>query len=146
VKTSVSAMNPSEPSGTETLRYNEFTLDDTEIRLYARLLLTDQTLFSIFYNAMWFSHVVVITIASLSYVKRCSFFNTFNARVVLLFSSKMKDVIDVLAMQREKRNTLQKSITIDYTKSSDSFTVSRFIFECGMLATIFIIFYFIRCH
>lgn len=46
----------------------------------------------------------------------------------------MKDVIDVLAMQREKRNTLQKSITIDYTKSSDSFTVSRFIFECGMLA------------
>lgn len=50
------------------------------------------------------------------------------------FSSKMKDVIDVLAMQREKRNTLQKSITIDYTKSSDSFTVSRFIFECGMLA------------
>jgi len=48
VKTSVSAMNPSEPSGTETLRYNEFTLDDTEIRLYARLLLTDQTLFSIF--------------------------------------------------------------------------------------------------
>ncbi|XP_076674604.1 cyclin Q isoform X2 [Andrena cerasifolii] len=47
-------------------------------------------------------------------------------------SSKMKDVIDVLAMQREKRNTLQKSITIDYTKSSDSFTVSRFIFECGL--------------
>jgi len=49
-----------------------------------------------------------------------------------LFSSKMKDVIDVLAMQREKRNTLQKSITIDYSKSNDSFTVSRFIFECGM--------------
>ena len=49
----------------------------------------------------------------------------------LLFSSKMKDVIDVLAMQREKRNTLQKSITIDYTKNSDSFTISRFIFECG---------------
>ncbi|EFN73689.1 Cyclin-related protein FAM58A [Camponotus floridanus] len=71
-------MNPSEPSSTETLRYNEFTLDDTET------------------------------------------------------SSKMKDVIDVLAMQREKRNTLQKSITIDYTKSSDSFTVSRFIFECGL--------------
>lgn len=46
-------------------------------------------------------------------------------------SSKMKDVIDVLAMQREKRNTLQKSITIDYTKANDSFTVSRFIFECG---------------
>ena len=49
----------------------------------------------------------------------------------MLFSSKMKDVIDVLAMQREKRNTLQKSITIDYTKNSDSFTISRFIFECG---------------
>lgn len=49
----------------------------------------------------------------------------------------MKDVIDVLAMQREKRNTLQKSITIDYTKSSDSFTVSRFIFECGMSAVMF---------
>lgn len=48
----------------------------------------------------------------------------------------MKDVIDVLAMQREKRNTLQKSITIDYTKSSDSFTVSRFIFECGMLTVV----------
>lgn len=43
----------------------------------------------------------------------------------------MKDVIDVLAMQREKRNTLQKSITIDYTQASDSFAVSRFIFECG---------------
>lgn len=43
----------------------------------------------------------------------------------------MKDVIDVLAMQREKRNTSQKSITIDYTKGTDSFTISRFIFECG---------------
>lgn len=48
----------------------------------------------------------------------------------------MKDVIDVLAMQREKRNTLQKSVTIDYTKSSDSFTISRFIFECGKLTNI----------
>jgi len=46
-------------------------------------------------------------------------------------SSKMKGVIDVLAMQREKRLTLQKVITIDYTKSTDSFTVARFIFECG---------------
>ena len=45
----------------------------------------------------------------------------------------MKDVIDVLAMQREKRSSLQKGITIDYTAASDSFTVSRFIFECGML-------------
>lgn len=43
----------------------------------------------------------------------------------------MKDVIDVLAMQREKRNTLQKSLTIDYTKANDSFTAARFIFECG---------------
>ncbi|KAH0563716.1 hypothetical protein KQX54_005004 [Cotesia glomerata] len=48
-----------------------------------------------------------------------------------VLSSKMKDVIDVLAMQREKRNILQKSITIDYTISSDSFAISRFIFECG---------------
>lgn len=44
----------------------------------------------------------------------------------------MKDVIDVLAMQREKRNTLQKSITIEYNGANDTFTVSRFIFECGM--------------
>jgi hypothetical protein len=43
----------------------------------------------------------------------------------------MKGVIDVLAMQREKRISLQKSIIIDYTKASDSFTVARFIFECG---------------
>ncbi|KAK0162910.1 hypothetical protein PV327_006641 [Microctonus hyperodae] len=46
-------------------------------------------------------------------------------------SSKMKDVIDVLAMQREKRNSLQKSVTIDYTNVNDTFTVARFIFECG---------------
>lgn len=52
----------------------------------------------------------------------------------------MKDVIDVLAMQREKRNTLQKSITIDYTKSTDSFTVSRFIFECGKLLGYYILY------
>ncbi|XP_015111531.1 cyclin-Q isoform X2 [Diachasma alloeum] len=47
-------------------------------------------------------------------------------------NSKMMDVIDVLAMQREKRSTLQKSITMDYTSSNDSFTVARFIFECGI--------------
>ncbi|XP_043273128.1 cyclin-Q isoform X1 [Venturia canescens] len=47
-------------------------------------------------------------------------------------SSKMKDVIDVLALQREKRSSLQKSITIDYTATNDLFTVSRFIFECGL--------------
>lgn len=45
----------------------------------------------------------------------------------------MKGVIDVLAMQREKRLTLQKAITMDYTKATDSFTVARFIFECGEL-------------
>lgn len=126
-------MNPSEPSGTETLRYNEFTLDDTEIRLYASLLLTDQKLFSIFAtrcrsDTHCYSHSKFV-------VCRCSFVFTF-VRLIhtsIPFSSKMKDVIDVLAMQREKRNTLQKSITIDYTKSSDSFTISRFIFECGML-------------
>lgn len=43
----------------------------------------------------------------------------------------MKDVIDVLAMQREKRSTLQKSITIDYTNCNDNFSVARYIFECG---------------
>lgn len=57
----------------------------------------------------------------------------FNASFVNLnYSSKMKGVIDVLAMQREKRLTLHKTITIDYTKAkTDSFTVARFIFECG---------------
>ncbi|XP_057327297.1 cyclin-Q isoform X1 [Microplitis mediator] len=49
-----------------------------------------------------------------------------------VLSSKMKDVIDVLAMQREKRNALQKSVTIDYTISNDSFAISRFIYECGI--------------
>lgn len=44
----------------------------------------------------------------------------------------MKDVIDVLALQHEKRNALQKSITIDYTNATDAFTVTRFIFECGI--------------
>ena len=46
----------------------------------------------------------------------------------------MKSVIDVLAMQREKKLSLQKSIVTDYTKASDSFTVSKFIFECGKYA------------
>lgn len=41
-------MNPSEPSSTETLRYNEFTLDDTETRLYAGLYLTDQNINALF--------------------------------------------------------------------------------------------------
>ncbi|KAJ8688293.1 hypothetical protein QAD02_024088 [Eretmocerus hayati] len=49
-----------------------------------------------------------------------------------MLSTKMKGVIDVLAMQREKRQTLQKSMVIDYTKATDSFTVARFIFECGI--------------
>lgn len=47
-------------------------------------------------------------------------------------SSKMKDVIDVLAMQREMKKVLQKSITIDYKNFNDDFSVSRFIFECGI--------------
>ncbi|XP_058798511.1 cyclin-Q isoform X2 [Phymastichus coffea] len=57
----------------------------------------------------------------------------FNLMMEPLYSSKMKGVIDVLAMQREKRLTLQKNIkVIDYSKATDSFTVARFIFECGL--------------
>lgn len=53
----------------------------------------------------------------------------------------MKDVIDVMAMQREMRSTLQKSITIDYKNFNDDFTVARFIFECGkkFIGSMFII-------
>ena len=44
----------------------------------------------------------------------------------------MMGVIDVLAMQKEKQLSIQKNvIKIDYTKAKDSFTVARFIFECG---------------
>lgn len=42
----------------------------------------------------------------------------------------MKGVIDVMAMQKAKQKNVK---IIDYSKATDSFTVARFIFECGKL-------------
>lgn len=43
----------------------------------------------------------------------------------------MKDVIDVMELQREK---LKRNVPVDYRQLefNDGFTPARFIFECGM--------------
>jgi hypothetical protein len=40
----------------------------------------------------------------------------------------MKDVIDVLQLQREKSRQVP---AIDYTETENSFIAARYIFECG---------------
>lgn len=42
----------------------------------------------------------------------------------------MKDVIDVLQLQREKARRVPP---INYQEKSDNYIGARFIFECGML-------------
>lgn len=42
--------------------------------------------------------------------------------------TKMKDVIDVLQLQREKSRQVP---AIDYTETENSFIAVRYIFECG---------------
>lgn len=42
--------------------------------------------------------------------------------------AKMKDVIDVLQLQREKSRQVP---AIDYTETENSFIAVRYIFECG---------------
>lgn len=49
-------------------------------------------------------------------------------------SDTMKDVIDVMQMQREK--SLQVP-AIDYRQSESNFIAVRFVFECGKLNCIF---------
>ncbi|KAJ8670660.1 hypothetical protein QAD02_001919 [Eretmocerus hayati] len=45
----------------------------------------------------------------------------------------MRGVIDVLALQKEKKlSSLIKIVTIDYSKTSSIFTFVRYIFECGL--------------
>jgi hypothetical protein len=41
---------------------------------------------------------------------------------------KMKDVIDVMQLQREKSRQVP---AIDYTETENNFISVRFIFECG---------------
>lgn len=47
------------------------------------------------------------------------------------YANKMKDVIDVMELQREKNRKIQQ---LDYRKLdfAGGFTPARFIFECGM--------------
>lgn len=47
------------------------------------------------------------------------------------FYGRMKDVIDVMELQREK---MKRNVPVDYRQLefNEGFTPARFIFECGM--------------